>query len=56
MDRKKLIWIGMIVGSYMGSFLGSILSPEGGMFSMMSIFLSFVLGVAGVFLGYKYGE
>ncbi len=56
MERKKLIWINMTVGSYLGSYLGSILSPDGGMFSMMSIFLSFVLGAIGVYIGFKYGE
>ena len=46
----------MMVGSYAGSFVGATLSSGGGMFSMLSILLSFVFGVFGVYLGYKYGE
>ena len=56
MERKKLIWIGMTIGSYLGSYIGSVLSPDGGMLSMMSILLSFIFGVTGVYLGYRYGE
>ena len=56
MERKKLIWVGMTLGSYLGSYVGSVLSPDGGMFSILSIILSFTFGVAGVYLGFKYGE
>ncbi len=54
MDKKKLIWVGMTVGTLLGSIIGDSMSD--GMFSMAGVFWSTVLGAAGIYFGYKYGE
>lgn len=51
MDRKKLIWIGMIVGSAVGGYIPLIWG--GSLFSFTSIILTAVGGVAGIWLAFK---
>lgn len=54
MEKKKLIWVGMTVGTLIGSTIGN--SMSGDMFSLAGVFWSTLLGGLGVYLGYKYGE
>jgi hypothetical protein len=51
MNRKSLIWIGMIIGTTVGSFVPALWG-EGG-FTMSSIFFSTVGGVVGIWVGYR---
>ena len=53
MEKKKLIWIGMTIGTLIGSTIGD--SMSGSMFSLAGVFWSTVLGAAGIYYGYKYG-
>ena len=48
---KKFIWGGFFVGSSVGGYLPSLWG--GSALSMSGILLSFVGGVAGVWLGYR---
>ena len=54
MERSKLIWTGMTIGTLAGSAIGDTMA--GGMFSLSGVFWSTVLGGLGVYLGFKYGE
>lgn len=49
--EKKLIWMGLFVGSLVGSFLPSLWGDS--MLSMWSVVLSAVGGIAGIWLGYR---
>ncbi len=51
MNSRPFIWIGMIVGSTVGGFVPALWGDS--MFSMSSIILSTIGGVAGIVLGYK---
>jgi ABC-type lipoprotein release transport system permease subunit len=54
MDRKKLIFIFLAIGSYVGSIIPSFWGA--GMFSFSSVILSAVGGLAGIWLGFKLGS
>jgi hypothetical protein len=54
MANKKIIWIGMTVGSTIGGFIPSLW--HAGMFSMWSIVLSTIGGIAGIWAGYQIGR
>ncbi len=54
MEKKKLIWVLMAIGTLMGSTIGD--SMAGSMFSMSGVFWSTVLGGLGIYFGMKYGE
>lgn len=54
MERKKLIWIGMTIGTILGSYIGGMMSDN--MFSMTSVLMSTLFGAIGVYLAFKYGE
>ncbi len=49
--NKKLIWIGMIVGSTIGGCVPTLW--HAGMFSMSGIVLSTVGGIAGIWVAYR---
>ncbi len=51
MESKKVIWIGMIVGSTIGSYMPSLWGA--GFLSMSSVFLSAAGGILGIWLGFK---
>lgn len=53
MDSKKLIWIGMFVGSALGSYVPSLWGS--GVFSFSSIIFGALGGFAGIWLGFKLG-
>ena len=54
MERKKLIWIGILVGSFIGSYVPLLWGA--GVFSFSSIILGGVGSVAGIYLGFRLGE
>lgn len=54
MEKKKLIWVGMTVGTLIGSTMGDSIS--GSMFSLAGVFWSTLFGGLGIYFGYKYGE
>jgi hypothetical protein len=54
MDRNKLIWAGLFVGSSIGGYLPSLW--DAGLFSMAGVFGSAIGGFLGIYIGYKLGE
>lgn len=54
MERNKLIWIGMTLGSFIGGYLPVIWG--GSAFSMSSVILTAVGGFTGIWLGLKLGQ
>ncbi len=54
MERKTLIWIGMFISSTIGSFIPGLWGA--GVFSLWSIILSAVGGLAGIWFGFRFGE
>ena len=51
---KKLVWVGFFMGSTMGGYVPSLWG--GGSLSMSAVLLSFVGGMAGIWLGYRFGR
>lgn len=51
MNSKSLIWIFMFVGSAIGGFIPSLWGDS--FFSMWSVVLTAVGGIAGIYLGFK---
>jgi hypothetical protein len=54
MDTKKMIWIGVIVGSTLGGLVPSLWHAS--MFSMWGLVFSTVGGLAGIWAGWKMGQ
>ncbi len=54
MERKKLIFIFLAIGSYVGGWIPSLWGA--GMFSFSGVILSALGGIAGIWLGFKLGE
>jgi uncharacterized membrane protein YeaQ/YmgE (transglycosylase-associated protein family) len=50
-SSKKLIWLGLFVGSTVGGMLPSLWGAD--MFSLSGVVMSFVGGVAGIWAGYR---
>ena len=51
---KKLIWLGVFIGSTLGGYLPALFGAD--VFSFWSIVGSVVGGIVGVFAGNKLGE
>lgn len=51
MSRKKLIMIGMIAGSIVGGYLPALFGLDEFMVSLLG---SFIGGIIGVWIGYKF--
>ena len=51
---KKLIWIGMFVGSTIGNMVPMLWG--GDMMSVSGILFSLVGGLAGIWVGYRWGQ
>jgi hypothetical protein len=51
MDNKKIIWLGMFLGSGIGSYIPTLWGDN--VFSFYSIILSAIGGLIGIYLGYK---
>ena len=49
--EKKLIWLGMFVGSSLGGYLPSLWGDS--IFSLWSILLSAIGGFLGIWIGYR---
>lgn len=54
MDKKRLIWIFLFIGSTAGSYLPTLWGD--GVLSATSIILSFMGGALGIWAGYKLGD
>ncbi len=54
MERTKLVWTGLFIGSALGGFIPSLWDSS--MFSMSGVIGSAVGGFLGIYLGYKFGE
>jgi hypothetical protein len=52
MDTKALVWTGFFIGSTIGSFVPFLWG--GGLFS--SVIFSAILGIAGIWAGYKVSQ
>jgi hypothetical protein len=51
MDSKKLIWLGLFLGSAIGGYLPILWG--GGLLSFTSIILSALGGIVGIWVGFK---
>ena len=51
MPRKKLIMLGMVAGSIAGGYLPALFGLDGLMVSLLG---SFIGGIIGIWIGYKY--
>ena len=51
MSRKKMIMLGMIVGSVAGGYLPALFNIDD--LSMLSVLGSFMGGIIGIWIGYK---
>lgn len=54
MSPRSLIWIGVIVGSTIGGFIPELWGA--GIFSISSVILSTIGGLAGIWLGFKVSQ
>jgi hypothetical protein len=52
--EKKLIYLGMFIGSTIGGFVPAIWG--GDLLSMSGLFFSLVGGILGIWVGYKIGQ
>ena len=51
---KKFIWIGMFVGSTIGNMLPMLWGGDA--ISVSGVLLSLVGGIAGIWVGYRWGQ
>jgi hypothetical protein len=51
MSRKKLIMLGMVVGSIAGGYLPALFGFDGLMVALLG---SFIGGIIGIWIGYKF--
>lgn len=51
MNQKSVIWTGMVIGSAIGGYVPVLWG--GSVFSLTSVFLTAVGGVAGIWAGFK---
>ena len=54
MDRKKLIWLGLFLGSTIGGFIPSLWDDS--FVSMSGVIFTAIGGFLGIYLGFKFGE
>ncbi|MGC9603159.1 MAG: hypothetical protein ABSF47_01665 [Minisyncoccia bacterium] len=54
MSRKTLVWLGLFIGSTIGSFIPELWGSD--VLSFSSIILSALGGLAGIWIGFKFGE
>ncbi|MFZ2621407.1 MAG: hypothetical protein WAX85_03335 [Minisyncoccia bacterium] len=53
MDRSKLIWLGLFLGSTIGGFIPSLWDSS--LFSMSGVLGSAIGGFLGIWFGFKFG-
>lgn len=51
MESKRLIWLGMFLGSTLGSYIPSLWGAD--MFSASSLILGAVGGIVGIWVGFR---
>jgi len=54
MTQKRLIWIGLFVGSSLGAYIPSLWGDSA--FSLSSALFTAVGGLLGIWLGFRLGE
>ena len=54
MSTKSLIWIGLSIGSTIGAYVPALWG--GSLFSLSSVLLTAVGGLAGIWTGFKLGH
>ena len=54
MERNKLIWLGVFVGSALGGLVPTLWGDSA--FSMSGVFTTAIGGFLGIWLGWKLGE
>jgi hypothetical protein len=54
MEQKKLIMVGMTIGSIIGGYIPELW--DAGIFSMSGVVFSAIGGFVGIWIGYKLGE
>ena len=54
MERKKLIWLRLFVGSTVGGFIPSLWGSD--LISMSGVIGSAIGGIIGIWLGFRLGE
>jgi len=54
MNSKRLVWLGLILGSTAGSYIPNLWGA--GVFSFSSVVLAAVGGILGIWLGFKLGR
>ncbi len=54
MDSKKIIWIGMFIGSTVGSYIPSLWGA--GVFSFSSLLFATLGGFVGIWFGFRIGQ
>jgi hypothetical protein len=54
MDRKKMCWIGLFVGSSIGGYVPALWG--GDLLSFSGLLLSLAGGLVGIWAGYRIGE
>jgi hypothetical protein len=52
--QKKLVWIGLFVGSTIGNMLPLLWGGDA--ISLSGVLLSLVGGIAGIWIGYRWGQ
>ena len=52
--QKKMIWIGLFVGSTIGNFLPTLWGGDA--ISVSGVLLSLVGGIVGIWAGYRLGQ
>jgi hypothetical protein len=53
-SKKRLIWLGLTVGSVLGGYVPVLWGGE--LISFSSVLLSAVGGIVGIWLGYRFGD
>ena len=53
MSRKKIIMLGMVAGSVAGGYLPALFGLDG---LMASLWGSFIGGIVGIWIGYKFSS
>ncbi len=54
MNSKKLVWLGMFVGSIIGSYIPTLWGA--GLYSLSSLLFGAIGAIVGVWLGFRLGQ
>lgn len=54
MESKKMIWLGLMLGSFVGSYIPNLWGA--GILSFSGILFSAIGGIAGIYIGFKISQ